>query len=64
MEISKNRRNVAKARFLGKDPSKCVLNKLAAGEPNLKKMCQQGESYSCRVSNPLSPQQLSCKPQW
>ena len=28
VEISKNRRNVAKARFLGNDPSKCVLNKL------------------------------------
>ena len=32
MEISKNRRNVAKARFLGNDPSKCVLNKLQASQ--------------------------------
>ena len=35
VEISKNRRNVAKARFLGNDPSKCVLNKLQASQiPN------------------------------
>ena len=27
-------------------------------------MCQQGESYSSRVSNPLSRQLLSCMPQW
>ena len=32
VEISKNRRNVAKARFLGNDPSKCVLNKLQASQ--------------------------------
>ena len=30
VEISKNRRNMAKARFLGNDPSKCVLDKLQA----------------------------------
>ena len=30
VEISKNRRNVAKARFQGNDSSKCVLNKLQA----------------------------------
>ena len=32
VEISKNRRNVAKARFLGNDPSKCVLDKLQASQ--------------------------------
>ena len=32
MEISKNRRNVAKARFLGNDLSKCVLEKLQASQ--------------------------------
>ena len=32
VEISKDRRNVAKARFLGNDPSKCVLNKLQASQ--------------------------------
>ena len=32
VEISKNRRNVEKARFLGNDPSKCVLNKLQASQ--------------------------------
>ena len=32
VEFSKNRRNVAKARFLGNDPSKCVLNKLQASQ--------------------------------
>ena len=30
VEISKNRRNVEKARFLGNDPSKCVPDKLQA----------------------------------
>ena len=32
VEISKNRRNVTKARFLGNNPSKCVLNKLQASQ--------------------------------
>ena len=32
VDISKNRCNVAKARFLGNDPSKCVLNKLQASQ--------------------------------
>ena len=32
VELRKNRRNVAKARFLGNDPSKCVLNKLQASQ--------------------------------
>ena len=32
VDISKNRRNVAKARFLGNNPSKCVLNKLQASQ--------------------------------
>ena len=32
MENSKNRRDVAKARFLGNDLSKCVLNKLQASQ--------------------------------
>ena len=58
VEISKNRRNVAKARFLGNDSSKCSGQ--AASEPNSKQMCQQGESYSSRDSNPLSRQLLSC----
>ena len=40
-EISKNRRNVAKARFLGNDLSKCVLNKLQASQ-----IRNRGESYS------------------
>ena len=32
VEISKNRRNMAKASFLGNDPSKCVLDKLQASQ--------------------------------
>ena len=32
VEISKNRRNVAKARFLGNHPRECVLNKLQASQ--------------------------------
>ena len=59
------RTDVAKARFLGNDPSKCVLDKLQASQI-LNSTCQPGESYcySSRVSNPLLRQLLSCKPQW
>ena len=32
VEISKNRHNMAKARFLGDDPSKCVLDKLQTSQ--------------------------------
>jgi hypothetical protein len=32
VEISKNRRNVAKTRLLGNDPSKCVLDKLQTSQ--------------------------------
>ena len=63
VEINKNRRNVAKARFLCNNPSKCVLDKLQASQ-NSKHTSQQGESYSSRVSNPLSRQLLSWKSQW
>ena len=44
VEISKNRRNVAKARFLGNDPSKCVLDKLQAS--------QIGNRYKKQTGNP------------
>ena len=54
--------NVAKARFLGNDPSKCAVNKLQASQ--IRDRCAMQGDYSSRVSNPLSPQQLSCKPQW
>ena len=62
VEISKNRRNVAKAKFLGNDPSKCVLDKLQASQ--IRNRCASKERvYNSRVSNPLSRQLLSCKPQ-
>ena len=44
VEISKNRRNVAKARFLGNDPSKCVLNKLQASQ--IRNRCASKERFT------------------
>ena len=41
VEISKNRRNVAKARFLGNDPSKCVLDKLQASQIRNRRASQE-----------------------
>ena len=41
VEISKNRRNMAKARFLGNDPSKCVLDKLQASQIRKRRASQR-----------------------
>ena len=41
VEISKNRRNMAKARFLGNDPSKCVLDKLQASQIRNRRTSQE-----------------------
>ena len=41
VEISKNRGNMAKARFLGNDPSKCVLDKLQASQIRNRRASQE-----------------------
>ena len=41
VEISKNRGNMAKARFLGNDPSKCVLYKLQASKIRNRRASQE-----------------------
>ena len=41
MEISKNRRNVAKARLLSNDPSKCVMDKLQVSQ--IRNICASKE---------------------
>ena len=41
VEIRENRRNMAKARFLGNDPSKCVLDKLQASQNRNRRASQE-----------------------
>ena len=41
VEISKNRGNMAKARFPGNDPSKCVLDKLQASKIRTRRASQE-----------------------
>ena len=63
VEIRKNYAWCAKNEVSGQRPEQ-VCSGQAASELNSKQMCQQGVSYISRVSNPLSRQLLSCKPQW
>ena len=41
VEISENRRNISKARFLGNDPRKCVLDKLQASQNRNRRASQE-----------------------
>ena len=50
VEISKNRRNVAKTRLLGNDPSKCVLDKLQTSQ--IRNRCASKERVTVVESRP------------